>query len=72
MFYAKLLDGFYSGNRVEYTGIYEANGSFTVYENSTVLCNLEPSHALGNHYTNPSVMPYYNLACQLITEGEKS
>lgn len=72
MLYAKLLDGFYSGNRVEYTGYYEADGSFTVYENSTVLCNLEPSHQLGEHYTQPAVMPLYNLASQLITEGEKS
>ena len=73
MCYAKLLDGFYTGKRVEYTGIYdEANGSFTVYEDSTVLRNLETSHTLGKHYTDPSVMPYYNLASQLITEGEKS
>lgn len=70
MHYAKFLDGFYSGKQVEYTGIYEANGSFTIYENSTVLCNLEPSHTLGKHYTDPSVMGYYNLATQLITEGE--
>jgi hypothetical protein len=72
MFYAKLLDGYYSGNRVEYTGIYEANGSFTIYENSTVLRNLETSHTLDDHYTHPSLMPYYNLASQLVTEGEKS
>ena len=72
MFYAKLLDGFYTGKRVEYTGMFEANGSFTIYENSNVLCNLESSHILNKHYTDPSVMSYYNLATQLITEGEKS
>lgn len=72
MHYSNFLDGFYSGNRVEYTGYYEDNGSFIIYENSTVLCNLEPSHQLGEHYTPPAVMPYYNLASRLITEGEKS
>ena len=70
MFYKKLLDGFYTGKRIEYMGIFEANGSFSLYENGEFLINLEPVAQLNKHYTHPSVMGYYNLASQLIKEGE--
>lgn len=70
--YSKTLDGLYTGKRVEYSGIFEGNGSFTLYENGEALKNLTNSAKLNYHYTDPNVMPYYNLASQLIYEGEKS
>lgn len=70
MFYRKLLDGFYTGKRIEYVGEFSFNGSFTLYENGELLINLDNVVQLNKHYTDPSVMGYYNLATQLITEGE--
>lgn len=70
MFYRKLLDGYYSGKKTEYVGEFSFSGSFTLYENGELLINLDNAAQLNKHYTDPSVMGYYNLATQLITEGE--
>lgn len=69
MFYRKLLDGFYTGTRVEYVGEFK-KGTFTLYKDGGVLINLEPVAQLNEHYTHPDLMSYYNLAAQLIKEGE--
>lgn len=70
MFYRKLLDGFYTGKRIEYVGEFTFNGSFTLYENGELLTNLDNVAQLNQHYTHPDLMSYYNLAAQLIKEGE--
>lgn len=68
--YRKYLDGYYTGSPIEYMGLFELNGSFSLFENGCLLVNLPCEAKLNEHYTKPEVMPLYNLASQLISEGE--